>query len=513
MIRNKVLLLMFVLCAFKVTETFVLAADYYVDNSCASNGNGTAQTCAASPGAAGPFNSVANAESGLSGDQSDNRLLFKKGQTFSGRLDMDLVGYGTSGHPFTISSYGTGADPIISGGNSCIYISTVDYVTVDGITVKLATYEWSGYIYVGKTAEHITIKNCIVEGTKTPSYAYYGIRIDGDYSVLENNIVRNVYDYGIVVYGDNPEVYGNEAYNNATGIYIFRESSNGNYYNNYLHDSDGFGEEYGLACMTCMNNNIYNNRIMNNHNQGISLWGGVGYGRASNNKIYNNVISGHTEGMGYGISLASEGAGQWSNNNQIFNNILLNNKKGVVLDISETQSVTNKIYNNTFYNHSDHGVWEQHANTGAVIKNNIFAGGGQYDLYLSSSTSVDVADNLYYRSSGGDQIYFNSTGYTCSEWQSAEESSAVCSNPSFVETSPSTWSDFRLQSDSPAIDVGQDLGSNYNDALDPNDYSWPPSTTPQGNHGSGWELGAFVHSEYSDIIPPSPPTGLKILVP
>ena len=37
------------------------AATFYVDNTCANNGNGTASTCAASAGAAGPWNTIKNA--------------------------------------------------------------------------------------------------------------------------------------------------------------------------------------------------------------------------------------------------------------------------------------------------------------------------------------------------------------------------------------------------------------------------------------------------------------------
>ena len=91
------------------------AATYYVDNSCANNGNGTAPTCAASSGGAGPFNSIANAQSAVTGNQSGNSLLLKAGDTF--REQYVIPAYGTSGNPFTIGAYGTGTAPIINGAN------------------------------------------------------------------------------------------------------------------------------------------------------------------------------------------------------------------------------------------------------------------------------------------------------------------------------------------------------------------------------------------------------------
>ena len=100
------------------TITIVLpahAATYYVDNSCANNGNGTAPTCAASSGGAGPFNSIANAQSAVTGNQSGNSLLLKAGDTFRERYV--IPAYGTSGNPFTIGAYGTGTAPIINGAN------------------------------------------------------------------------------------------------------------------------------------------------------------------------------------------------------------------------------------------------------------------------------------------------------------------------------------------------------------------------------------------------------------
>jgi hypothetical protein len=88
---------------------------WYVDNSCTNNGDGTAQSCAASPGAAGPFNSIANAQSAITGDQHDNSVLLKATKTF--REQYTVPAYGTSGHPFTVGAYSTGAAPILNETN------------------------------------------------------------------------------------------------------------------------------------------------------------------------------------------------------------------------------------------------------------------------------------------------------------------------------------------------------------------------------------------------------------
>jgi len=93
---------------------------YYVS----PNGNdawaGTSQT-EESPN--GPWLTVAKVVSTLTGDQSDNFVYFKKGGTWLEQYTVPCSG--TSGHPFTIGAYGTGADPIIDGDDTrdlCIYL-------------------------------------------------------------------------------------------------------------------------------------------------------------------------------------------------------------------------------------------------------------------------------------------------------------------------------------------------------------------------------------------------------
>jgi hypothetical protein len=81
---------------------------------------------------------------------------------------------------------------------------------------------------------------------------------------------------------------------------------------------------------------------------------------------------------------------------------------------------------------------------------------------------------------------------TWADWKtnSSQDAHSVNADPLFV--SPATG-DFHLQAASPAIDSGVNLGSPYNLGLSPGS-SWPSSVTTadQDNHGSGWEIGAYV---------------------
>ena len=63
-------------------------------------------------------------------------------------------------------------------------------------------------------------------------------------------------------------------------------------------------------------------------------------------------------------------------------------------------------------------------------------------------------------------------------------------DPQFVNASAAQ---FWLQSGSPAIDAGTNLGSPYNIGLLPAS-SWPNSvlTGDQNSYGTGWEIGAYI---------------------
>ena len=98
---------------FWVMVGWALATDYYVDDICATPGDGTSDTCAGA--GTDPFQTVAAAQAAVTGDQSDNSLLFKKGGVW--REQFTVGANGTDGHPFTIGAYGTGDDPVIKGSN------------------------------------------------------------------------------------------------------------------------------------------------------------------------------------------------------------------------------------------------------------------------------------------------------------------------------------------------------------------------------------------------------------
>ncbi len=95
-----------VLVVFLCTLTIaVRAADYYVSSGGSDSANGLSTSS--------PWKSISKVNSVFSSLNPGDRILFKRGDRFYGSLNISRSG--SSGHPITISAYGTGANPVISG--------------------------------------------------------------------------------------------------------------------------------------------------------------------------------------------------------------------------------------------------------------------------------------------------------------------------------------------------------------------------------------------------------------
>lgn len=528
------------------------AITYYVDNSCSNNGNGQGQSCASSAGGAGPFSSLANAQSSVKGNQSDNSLLLKRGQIFSGQFD--LAAYGSSGHPFTIGSYGIGDSPTISGGTSNIKINCSDcaYIVIDGITCVNATgsIDTGAGILIAYPAHHISVQNCnisesngrwaagiqiddshdnTINSNTVHDCAYYGIlllRRNTEYGITGNTISNNLI-YGIGVNGimstsevggtkriSKTYVYGNEVFGCTAGIY-FHYLDDSYIYRNKVHNNGaagGYGEDYGFGVRGCSNNEFYENEVYDNYDYAWNVYGDQTLGESTdNNKFYCNYISGTNAGHwgigggGRGFGIGAPVGEYTGTNNKIYYNILLRNDVNLI--ISDQGGTGNEMYGNVAYG-GYVGLFNERNNPGWTAKNNIFV---DNSLYLMDANNVSLGfthdHNLYYRASGGIVVRYDNTNYTLSTMKISFETSCQNTDPKFIGTS--TWSDFRLQVGSPAIDAGANLGTNYQNGFDPSDTIWPPSILNQNTYGLGWEIGAYVYTSNTDN-PPRPPQGLRI---
>ena len=90
---------------FCLVSVIASATDYYVSSSGNDSANGLSSST--------PWQSISKVNSSFSGFNPGDRILFKRGDVFYGTLRISRSG--SSGNPITISAYGSGANPVISG--------------------------------------------------------------------------------------------------------------------------------------------------------------------------------------------------------------------------------------------------------------------------------------------------------------------------------------------------------------------------------------------------------------
>jgi len=372
-----------------------------------------------------------------------------------------------------------------------VQASNQSYVTFNNLNVRKTSqscfdlYQLS-HGTVSNTTTAYCGKNNIVFYNSTPGLS--------DNCVIANNIGTYASESGIAIKDTNNCVaYGNNI--SHAGIQLDDEdnigivgNSGSNYiYNNYAHDSTDQTGSIGIRCFEL--DTITSPKI---------------------NYLYDNFAA---RCNGTGIIV------EHSANQQVYYNISIDNAHGVggdccVAGFKDSVGNSNIYYGNTTYN-NEFTEMEVTSNTtsGPIIKNNIFyaSSGGQGAVFTNGATGTSpVMDyNLVF----GNSVAYNWSGTSYATPALFYAASGQCqhdlnSDPKFTNAAASNFS---LQSGSPAIDTGTNLGSTYQFGLAPGS-SWPSavSTLNQNGGGAGWEIGAFV---FVQTIPsPAAPTGLSATV-
>jgi len=239
----------------------------------------------------------------------------------------------------------------------------------------------------------------------------------------------------------------------------------------------GFSSTPG-CCNEFINNHVHHNGTTVN-NQGFYVRSG--YNLFELNDVHDNKCS--------GIDAFVSGGSQPNNNiirrNKVYSNGLTNTKGGGILigglnGIVENNLVfgnrdygiyvfgpnqrDHKVQNNTAYNNTMYGIWIDPASVNTLVANNI--------LYQNGITAVN--------DQGVGTIQMNN----------------LTVNPLFINP---TLNDFRLQSNSPAINRGITIQGLFVDIAG-NQRGMDP-----------YDIGAYEFQSSTDTTPPSPPRILSIL--
>ncbi len=373
---------------------------------------------------------------------------------------------GSAGNTITYAAY-PGETVTIDGAGmelpayetGLFVLEDINYIKVSGLRIiNAGPYENNAGIYVDNA------HNIIVEDNYISNTVSSGIGVwDGSNVIIDGNEVRLACNDGeqemITVSGtDTFEVKNNEVYdggpgtNGGEGITIKGGATNGKIYQNHVHDIT-HGER------TC----LY-----------VDGWGETK--ATSNIEIYQNIF----HNCGAGISLASEDGGL-VRNVKIYNNIVYDNQSNGLeigswgepgVSVRPVEGIT--FINNTVYNNGSSGWGGGFYNdnpdvTDIVVRNNIFGQNPTSQIVNESTASLTVDHNLI----DGSQEYayaINGTDY-------------VEGDPRFLNA---PGADFRLQTDSPALDRGS--------SVDAPDGDFEGNPRPQDGDGDGtstYDIGAF----------------------
>lgn len=487
--RIKILLLV---VALILAATNLYAADYYIAQTAAGSGDGSA---------------CANADA-LADLTWGTGNMVEAGDTLHlcGTLTSTLTigASGTSGSPITIQfESGSKFSKAYWGTttSAAIYANGRSYITIDGNSTGIIEntangdglanqQESNGIDVTGGSnwiVKDLTIQNLYVHtyGTNSSTRAR-GARFTDTSSVsVYGNTIHDCY------YGVNAGTSGSA----VTNINI--------YSNTISACSTAVVTALGNAGTSLDGVNIYNNTLTmglnwwaasgENHIDGIHVWGVSGStSPVSNLKIYNNIIDGDPSTSSTApIYIEYNVLGP-----QIYNNVIntVTNHPSRLIYIKGISAVTAsnaKIYNNTMVGNGN-GVAVDIANaTGVDLKNNIISN-TDYILTVSANSSATSNYNDYYPT--GDQskpFSVGGTTRTWAQWQAlGYDTNSISIDPEFVSSS-----DFSLQSTSDAINAGTDLSSYFTtDILG--------ATRPTGSFT--WDMGAYEYGGTGgDTTPPT----------
>jgi hypothetical protein len=345
-----------------------------------------------------------------------------------------------------------------------------------------------------------------------------------------NNIVHNIVTtsekdgnaFGIAVYGseapasiDSITISGNQVYDLKTGnsetVNVDGNVTNFVISGNIIHDNDNIGiDAIGFEGVSpdpaydyarngeISGNTVYNISAINNPGEGnqydadgIYVDGGSQI-VIERNLSYNNDLN---------IEVASEHSGHYATYVTVRNNLVYAaNSVGISIggyasNVGGTQNcviVNNTLYGDDTQNTGSGEFQVQYYATNNIFENNIVYATSQ-GLFINNYTNsepnpVTVDYNLYYSSLSASSANFlwNGTSYTgFASYQSGtgNDSHSSYANPLFV--SLGTPPNLQVQSTSPAINAGTDLGTTEVGTVD---YAGNPRLL-----GTTIDIGAFEH--------------------
>jgi hypothetical protein len=331
-----------------------------------------------------------------------------------------------------------------------------DAVASSIINSSISAYNGSNGL-AADDSPNLVINGCIAHDNAALANVDFtaGIKINPDYSPFTSST--------------NVTIENSESYHNGVGQPDWRGA--------------------GIWADTIGNNLLIEyNLVYGNNTQGI-YFDAVSNATAAYNVVFGNGQNGAIDGTG----IAVYGDGRTVVGDSVFGNTVSGSLlTGInVSGANLSQGCSAMIVNNNIV-------------TGTTAGPNFSATGG------CENPGLDGSGNVYTRNAFGPEssnfIQYGTNNYLSkyAAFDAAYGAStgSVPGDPSF---SNPNGNDFTLQSSSPAIGTGLNLGPSFEMALAPSAV-WPSNvaTTGQNNSGGGWDLGAYVHGPSTTSAPAAP---------
>ena len=483
------------------------ATTYYVSSSQGNDNN--AGTSASAPWAT--VGKVYNAGI-VSRFKPSDSILLKSGDTFSGMLW--VLGNGSNGAPITISSYGTGGNPIINGDEAnVVWTNVTGYVGMYAAVPSFASQvtkvaDTNGNLYTKLNQGTNTLATWLGSFTKgnwgysgSSKYLIYIRTLDGNpprqmrlflycavqlsapYTIVEKMDIRRAF-YGIILGATNCIARNNSIQDVFCGAIYPSVPVNQDMGSNTITRC-GYT---GISLVGGRNNWVHHNNIScaASNILGIAINGaelcGIGLQQGTNNLVEYNTVSNvvmscfdfwletsSTIRYNYGVNSGS-GAYPDGTGLRFYGNIFSKNPVGIGggHDYNSVKSAApdagpNLIYNNIFYGFTtNYGLYSAPGDSSrSVVRNNIFVATSSTVNLVNVNSGMDIDYNTYYCTTGAPRAwYWNNTRYnTLAAFQAAsgQDRHSFYLDPQFVSANPVSAADFKLRSTSPCINAGQDL--------------------------------------------------------
>ena len=475
--------LLFSLVVMFSYSTAYAASYYYVDNSVASNGNGTQGS---------PWKNLSNINwSTISSASKPCTILVSGGA--SGQTYTEDISIGVNGSSSTWPYSGTPTGEIvIKQPTSSEWPGHIGTATIVGgidlsnrSNIVIDGFSHVGQIGLWPGANYCTIRN--MTATNWPGfYIITGSGTPTHHITIQNNSIQ----YPNPTTGDDPMELEN-LHDYVIEKNIIKSGTNvgsGQHFDNIAFTNGG----------SSLNVIIRHNIMRTTNSAGIAVYSDdMGPGLNVEAYVYGNIF-------------------EWDAD-------MANNAPG--FSVSGTVAwVKFYVYDNVFVNWSVPGGFGfQGGGTNASnvfdLRNNIF-----YKSWMTMDQSgggtVTLDNNIYYSTSSGTVVQWGPVNqYTCAQFAAYKavvapnEANSLCTNPLLTSVSAtlSPNHDLRPTSSSPGNGHGVALGSPYNVGLsmDNTKSSWPLSVTTSIRSGTP-DIGAYVYVQAGDTTPPAAPSGLTV---